>query len=78
MGRVIEGRTWKRDESAGQCEICERDDEVLVWDHDHKTGAFRGWLCNRCNLLLGHALDNPAILEAAINYLAAKSAEEAA
>jgi hypothetical protein len=21
----------------------------LQWDHDHKTGQHRGWLCHRCN-----------------------------
>jgi len=21
----------------------------LVWDHDHKTGNHRGWLCTKCN-----------------------------
>lgn len=38
-------------------------------DHDHKTGAVRGLLCARCNLLLGKALDSPLILCAALHYL---------
>lgn len=27
-------------------------------DHDHKTGVFRGWLCNDCNLALGYLKDS--------------------
>ena len=38
-------------------------------DHDHKTGKIRGILCNRCNMLLGRAVDNRFILIKAINYL---------
>ncbi len=38
-------------------------------DHDHTTGAFRGWLCNRCNLALGHLGDNIKGLERALAYL---------
>lgn len=38
-------------------------------DHDHKTGKIRGILCNRCNMLLGRAVDNTFILIKAINYL---------
>jgi hypothetical protein len=38
-------------------------------DHDHNTGAFRGWLCNRCNLALGHFGDSIADLELGIAYL---------
>lgn len=25
----------------------------LVWDHDHLTGKFRGWICRQCNAALG-------------------------
>jgi hypothetical protein len=38
-------------------------------DHDHKTGRIRGLLCHNCNVLLGHAHEDPAILQAAIDYL---------
>jgi len=38
-------------------------------DHDHVTGIFRGILCQRCNLILGHAKDDPQHLRAVIRYL---------
>lgn len=34
------------------CEFCLRI-MVLQQDHDHVTGKTRGWLCQRCNLLVG-------------------------
>ena len=49
-------------------------------DHCHSTGRVRGILCGRCNLLLGHANDQPAILRACARYLkqfASNDAEEA-
>jgi hypothetical protein len=42
-------------------------------DHDHETELVRGLLCARCNLLLGKALDNPLILQAALYYLQGRS-----
>lgn len=58
------------------CEVCGRPSTVrngnpvrLAWDHDHKTGKFRGWLCHACNVALGLSEDNPAILQKLINYL---------
>ena len=38
-------------------------------DHDHVTGAVRGILCPSCNLMIGHARDDPTVLAAAIAYL---------
>lgn len=42
----------------------------LVYDHDHATGAGRGLLCHRCNVMIGHAQDSTELLTAAIAYLA--------
>lgn len=41
----------------------------LVIDHDHDTGEVRGLLCPSCNVILGHAKDNPQILLNAVSYL---------
>jgi len=50
------------------CEICEST-KALRYDHDHKTGSARGWLCNRCNLGIGFFSDNVVMLEKAILYI---------
>ena len=41
----------------------------MAVDHNHKTGKIRGLLCNKCNLLIGYAKDNPLILVKTIKYL---------
>jgi hypothetical protein len=41
----------------------------LDFDHDHVTGAFRGWLCSRCNRTLGMVNDDIDLLEELITYL---------
>jgi hypothetical protein len=41
-----------------------------VWDHNHATGQHRGWLCQRCNRVLGFIQDDPGVLEALSRYLA--------
>ena len=52
----------------GPCDICGQECERR-FDHDHETGAFRGWLCHGCNVALGHFRDDPEILMAAVEYL---------
>lgn len=54
------------------CEICLKPPDAkksLSLDHDHETGAFRGWLCNSCNMGLGMLGDTPLVLTAALRYL---------
>lgn len=42
---------------------------VLHLDHCHATGAFRGWLCNSCNLALGRLGDNEDGVRKLLTYL---------
>ncbi len=51
-----------------QCEICGAIGKI-VFDHDHITGKFRGWICGRCNTALGMVMDNSETLVALSNYL---------
>lgn len=60
---------------AGQrCEICGEDGgkRSLHFDHDHRTGVFRGWLCHHCNAALGRLRDNPDLCRRAAAYLEAR------
>ena len=54
------------------CEACNgppNGARGLVLDHCHETGAFRGWLCNSCNLALGKLGDNRAGVLNLLNYI---------
>jgi hypothetical protein len=58
------------------CAICHQPFAVKsprwpegVIDHCHYTGQVRGVLCSPCNLILGHAKDNPDVIENAALYL---------
>jgi hypothetical protein len=56
----------------GRCSICREPESRarrLSLDHDHGTGQLRGFLCCRCNLLLGAAKDDADRLERAAAYL---------
>jgi len=52
------------------CESCGRGDRSLVWDHNHESGAFRGWLCSTCNSGIGMLGDDIFGILAAARYLA--------
>lgn len=53
---------------AGVCPVCLKDGP-LVLDHDHGTGAVRGWLCRRCNAGLGLMGDTAAAAQRLVSYL---------
>lgn len=50
------------------CEICQSHGRT-VWDHDHERGHFRGWICDRCNKVLGLIYDDPLLLLKLAVYL---------
>ena len=60
----------------GRCEICTEQIELCV-DHDHRTGTFRGALCNRCNIGLGAFAENGEVLKRATAYLKTKEVPKA-
>lgn len=56
----------------GLCELCNEPPSRhsrLSWDHCHQTGAFRGWICERCNLTLGRVRDSAELLRRMADYL---------
>lgn len=50
------------------CELC-GEPAITVFDHCHESGKFRGWICDRCNRVLGSVKDNPDLLVAMAAYL---------
>lgn len=67
-GLTEEAAKQLADNREGCCEICE-ETKLMVVDHCHTSGLFRGLLCQQCNSVLGYAKDNIQTLEKAINYL---------
>ena|SRR6266568_2675437 len=53
--------------SGAPCEICGLRSEVA--DHCHKTGRWRGPLCNLCNRGIGLFRDDPEVMRQAIVFL---------
>ncbi len=68
-------RIRQQSERAGRprpavCDVCHEKRSKICFDHDHETGSFRGWLCDRCNRILGSARDDPTLLLKLSRYLA--------
>ena len=74
-------RLWHR--AGGRCEICSvqlhsrfvpgsekvSGSKRCNVDHCHETGYVRGFLCNRCNVVIGRMRDDTGLLRAAANFL---------
>ena len=65
-------------EQGGTCALCKLPEttlgpkgkvRVLSVDHCHKTGKFRGLLCNSCNRAIGYLRDDPNLCVKANVYL---------
>lgn len=53
------------------CECCGGlpGKKSMSLDHNHLTGAFRGWLCSNCNTAIGKLGDSIAGVKRALEYL---------
>ena len=57
------------------CECCGEDPKLKqyhafwVLDEDHENECFRGWLCDQCNVGIGHLGDNLEGVMKAVKYL---------
>lgn len=75
VGPEVVHRLWQeQDKSCPGCGVALPDPAGVVGhschiDHCHKTGELRGILCRNCNLALGHAKDNAAVLRSLAAYL---------
>jgi hypothetical protein len=54
---------------ADACDICGITGSKIVYDHCHRHGHFRGWICDRCNTVLGRVEDSADLLRKLIAYL---------
>lgn len=53
------------------CHICGclSGDRSLSLDHNHTSGEPRGFLCQQCNIAIGHFKDDKDLLRLALEYL---------
>lgn len=50
------------------CDLCHEESKI-VFDHCHMYGQFRGWICDRCNKVLGLVKDSNILLAAMAKYV---------
>jgi hypothetical protein len=50
------------------CQCC-KTKPATVFDHDHNTNEFRGWICKQCNLTIGFSEESIERLDDCKNYL---------
>jgi hypothetical protein len=64
-------KTTEKGQCIDVCDICQQRTLVkkLARDHDHSNGNWRGNLCARCNMGLGHFKDDSKRLRRAAEYV---------
>lgn len=70
-GLTLEQFDQMYEDQQGKCAICSVDvptNKICV-DHNHTTGQVRQLLCHNCNVILGHAFEDPTILMKCVEYL---------
>jgi hypothetical protein len=63
-----------------ECPICTKRLIVgvskIVLDHNHHTGAVRGWLCESCNTGIGRFDDSPDLVRRAVDWLESRDSDQ--
>ena len=76
LGLTLDDYNEMLEKQGGVCAICGLPPvepyKVLCTDHDHKSNAVRGLLCNHCNLGIAHFKDDVGLLDKAKEYLNAR------
>lgn len=75
--RILQWKQAQKESFAGrvmpnECEVCggkEPNGKRLNFDHCHCSFLFRGWICGRCNRLLGAAKDSASLLRKLADYI---------
>lgn len=81
FGMTVEEYEAKSEAQGHVCAICSKPENGkrrMSVDHNHTTKAIRGLLCQRCNTLIGMALESEEIINKAIAYLRDWEAKEKA
>ena len=66
----IDAATYDRRMATSDCcEVCGNSELRLCYDHCHDTMEFRGILCLKCNLGIGHLGDTVEGVQRALDYL---------
>lgn len=67
-GITTEQYEQQKEKQNGRCLLCNSEKKLCI-DHDHKTGVFRGLLCNNCNRSLGLLKENIETMQKMIIYV---------
>jgi hypothetical protein len=77
--RIRSQRRYKMQQKSGfhekvklkpdECEACGDDKSVICYDHCKLTDLHRGWLCHKCNSIVGFSDDSPKRLRNLAKYL---------
>lgn len=73
---IMKEKNMVRPPGGTPCDWCGDWEKPLVFEHDHKTHKFRGWVCNKCNTFFGLGGDGPEMIPKLIEYFG-RSEEEA-